>query len=213
MEEKITYVKLRDESGSYWNPSLDVRLVRSVPGKLSEEIARPLIKKGVVVEITKEEYDRSHVATNAEKKEALKKEAELAAVRKSNYETIMTLAKAYLSEEHLPEAITEAKKAEYMSPEMKEEVDAFIAECEELQSKLDAEKEESDGSDTENMKLEIQNLIDEGIEKEVLTKKGSWFKLGDVTLGNGNDDTVEVLMTDVSLLNQLKDALTAVGGE
>ena len=201
------YVKLKDESGSYWNPSLKVRLVRSRPAKLTDiPLAKELIKKGVLVEIPKEEYDRFQVDVRKAQKESEQNKEEGEKVVLEKYTTSMDIAKSYAEKQDFVKAIKYAKQADFIMPGKADETMKFVIDCETKQKDL-LDVEEKAQKEVDEAKDALIELVEKGLEKEVISKRGSWYKLGETTLGNGLDDTVEVLMTEEELLEKLKEAL------
>ena len=48
------------------------------------------------------------------------------------------------------------------------------------------------------------SLIDLGVEKEIITKSGSFFSYGDIRLGQGRDSTRKFLKEDKAIFNEIE---------
>jgi len=54
----------------------------------------------------------------------------------------------------------------------------------------------------------FQELIDIAVERDIITKKGSWYSYGDTKLGQGNNSVVEILNDNPELLQEIKSKIS-----
>jgi len=61
----------------------------------------------------------------------------------------------------------------------------------------------------------VGEVIDLGVDFEIIKKSGSWFSYGDTKLGQGRDAVKTLLLDNPDLMDELegkiKEALTALG--
>ena len=56
----------------------------------------------------------------------------------------------------------------------------------------------------------LGEIIDLGVENEIIKKSGSWFSYGDVKLGQGRDAVKELLADNEELAQELKEKIFKV---
>ena len=51
-------------------------------------------------------------------------------------------------------------------------------------------------------------IIDIGVELNIINKSGSWYSYGDTKLGQGRDAVKEILVDNIELLEELENKVT-----
>jgi recombination protein RecA len=51
-------------------------------------------------------------------------------------------------------------------------------------------------------------IIDLGVELNIINKSGSWYSYGDTKLGQGRDAVKEILVDNIELLEELENKIT-----
>ena len=51
-------------------------------------------------------------------------------------------------------------------------------------------------------------IIDLGVELNIINKSGSWYSYGDTKLGQGRDAVKEILVDNIELLEELENKVT-----
>jgi recombination protein RecA len=55
----------------------------------------------------------------------------------------------------------------------------------------------------------VGEIVDIGVEKEIIKKSGSWFSYGDTKLGQGRDSVKQLLLDNPELAVELEDKIKA----
>jgi recombination protein RecA len=55
----------------------------------------------------------------------------------------------------------------------------------------------------------VGEIVDIGVEKEIIKKSGSWFSYGDTKLGQGRDSVKQLLLDNPELAMELEDKIKA----
>ena len=55
---------------------------------------------------------------------------------------------------------------------------------------------------------QIGEILDLGVDYDVIKKSGSWFSYGDTKLGQGRDAVKELLKDNVELVEELSEKIT-----
>ena len=201
MTENNIYIKLKEDSGSYWNPSLGFTLVRSTPVKTQKNaIVKQLLTKGVVVEITEKEYNKF---VSESKKVESDKDAKNVKDLLSKYNSSIKLAKTSIKDKDYGQALNYAKQAKFILPDKSEAVDLMIVN---INKSISEKKDQISEVEKEikEAKSAIEELVISGVESKIIDRNGAWFKLGEITLGNGMENTIDTLLEDKDLLEKLK---------